>query len=220
MSLLYTVSQHVLHAFFWAFYNHSVYFPKNVAYPEGVLIAANHASFLDPPLIAASWRTPVHFLARKTLFDGPILKRVITKLNAHPLEKNNELQTFKLAVSLLQQGKNILIFPEGTRSENGKIASFKTGAALLAQKTKVPIIPTFIHGTFDAWPKTRTLFLPIGYETICLFGKPLYIEDFGEKKQAQQGITEALHSQVLDLQKHFENKDFSAFERFSFAQSS
>jgi len=219
MSLFYTISQRALQAFFWAFYNHTVYYPKNVQYPKGALIAANHASFFDPPLIAVSWHAPIHFLARKTLFDTKFLKSIITKLNAHPLEKNNELQAFKLAASLLSEGKNILIFPEGTRSDTGGIGSFKTGAALLAKKTQAPIIPAYIHGSFALWPKQKKLFRPIGYETACMFGKPLYFSDFGEKKQAQEEITKALHSQVLDLQKRYEEKDFSDFTRFSFEKS-
>lgn len=199
MSLFYTLSTHVLKSLFSVFYAHEVYIPKDVAFPKGAIIAANHTSFFDPPLIAASWPEPIHFLARKTLFDVPFLRPLITKLNAHPLKGTNDLSAFKQAAALLAEGKKILIFPEGTRSDDGKLAPFKTGVAMLAERTKAPIIPCYIHGSFEAWPKQSRFPKPFGYKTACIFGSPIYSEAFGTGKEAQAAITKHLHQEIRKL---------------------
>lgn len=199
MSLFYKVSRSFLKGFFWAFYGHKVYLPKGICYPKGVIIAANHASFFDPPLISVSWPEPIHFLARKTLFDVPLLSPIIRGLNAHPLASGSELSAFKAACRLLQEGKNILIFPEGTRSAEGAIAPFKSGASLLALKAKVPIVPAYIHGSFKAWPRHNKLPLPFGYQTACVFGEPIFAEALG-----QEELTKKLEAAVRELKESLE----------------
>src|SRR5438552_5797557 len=121
MSLFYKASRLSLKVLFRALYSHEVYLPEQLLYNQGAIIAANHASFLDPPLIAVSWPEPIHFLARKELFEKPLLQPIITGLNAHPLGGTNDLSSLKLACKLLQEGKKILVFPEGTRSHDGKL---------------------------------------------------------------------------------------------------
>jgi 1-acyl-sn-glycerol-3-phosphate acyltransferase len=199
MSLFYTLSLRVLQGVFSAFYAHEVYIPKGMVFPKGAIIAANHASFFDPPLVAASWPEPIHFLARKTLFDVPLLNPIITGLNAHPLKGTNDLSAFKQATALLAEGKKILIFPEGTRSPDGKIAPFKTGVAMLAERTKAPIIPCYIDGSFKVWPKQARFPKPFGYKTACIFGHPIYPEDFGTGKDAQAALTNHLHQEICKL---------------------
>ena len=201
MSLFYTLSKRLLQGLLSLFYAHNSHLDGTV--PQGAIIAANHASFLDPPLVAASWPEPIHFLARKTLFDVPLLKPIITGLNAHPLRREGDVNSFKLACSLVEEGKKILIFPEGTRSSDGTIGSFKTGVGMLADRTRAPIIPCYIHGSFKVWPKGRRLPSPFGYTTACIFGAPIYPDAFGTGKEAQSAMTNHLHQEILKLQKQY-----------------
>ena len=206
MTVFYSVSRQCLKGFFWAFYDDKVFIPNGIQFPKGVILAANHASFFDPPLVAASWPEPIHFLARKTLFDLPILSPLIKNLNAHPLASGSELAALKAACRLLGEGKSMLIFPEGTRSLDGKIAPFKSGACLLSQKAKAPIIPVYIHGSFDAWPRHKKLPIPFGYHTACAFGPPIWPESFENSKEGQQAMTEFLQKEVERLQTEVETR--------------
>lgn len=199
MAVFYSVSRSGLKCLFWAFYGHKVFIPKDVVFPKGSIIAANHASFFDPPLVAVSWPEPIHFLARKSLFDVPLLSQVITGLNAHPLASGSELGALKAACRLLSEGKNVLIFPEGTRSFDGSIAPFKAGASLLSQKAKAPIIPVYIHGSFAVWPRQKQLPAPFGYQTACVFGPPILPEQFDDSRDGQQALTLHLQNEVQRL---------------------
>jgi 1-acyl-sn-glycerol-3-phosphate acyltransferase len=206
MTTFYSISCSCLRGLFWAFYRHKVFLPDAGQFPQGVIIAANHASFLDPPLIASSFPTPVYFLARKTLFDLPVLSPLIKSLNALPLASGSELTALKQACKLLGEGKNMLIFPEGTRSLDGTLAPFKTGVSLLSQKAKAPIIPTYIHGSFEAWPRHKQFPSPFGHTTSCVFGSPIYPQDFTEGKEGQQAIAHALEDEVRRLQTWYESE--------------
>ncbi len=201
MSLFYRISQLSLKGLFKVAYSHKVYIPEGVTYPDGAIIAANHASFLDPPLVAASWPEPIHFLARKTLFDVPLLRPIITGLNAHPLQAANDTGALKQALELLQEGKKILLFPEGTRSRDGTMAPFKQGIGMLARKSGACIIPAYIHGSYKAWPKNKKYPTLFGAKTACVFGKPIYISEFGEldAKALQLKITSRLEQEVVQL---------------------
>ncbi len=190
MTVLYSVSKNCLRSFFWAFYSHEV--ALHTPSIQGAIIAANHASFFDPPLIAASWPEPIHFLARKTLFDVPILRPLIQRLNAHPLSTKGQMGALKQMTELLQEKKTILIFPEGTRSTDGSIAPFKSGVGLLAKRANAPIIPAYIHGSFQIWPRSKGWPHLFGYHSMCLFGAPIWPEEEVEKEALTQRVEDAV----------------------------
>jgi 1-acyl-sn-glycerol-3-phosphate acyltransferase len=178
MSFFYRASRLSLKSLFSMLYSHKTHLPEELLPNQGAIIAANHASFLDPPLIAVSWPEPIHFLARKELFYNPVLRAIITNLNAHPVGTTGDTTaSIKLACKLLQEGKKVLIFPEGTRSSTGDIEVFKSGITLLAKRSGCPVIPAYIHGSFDLWPRTRARPYFFGHKTACLFGPPIGFQD-------------------------------------------
>lgn len=205
MSLFYKISRLCLSGLFKIAYSHEVILPEGVVFPDGAIIAANHASFLDPPLVAISWPEPIHFLARKTLFDSPLLRPLITTLNAHPLTGSNDASSLKLACQLVNEGKKILIFPEGTRSLDGSLSPFKQGIGMLMRKSGAAIIPTYIHGSYNAWPKNKKFPNLFRTKTACVFGKPLFLADFEEQdpKALQIAIASGLHKEILALQQQY-----------------
>lgn len=201
----YTIARTCLKGLFKVAYGHKSILQETAIISQGAIIAANHASFLDPPLVAISWPEPIHFLARKTLFDVPLLNPIITNLNAHPLGGSSDLSSLKLACKLIEEGKKILIFPEGTRSTDGSIAPFKQGIGMLAARAKCPIIPAYIHGSAKAWPKEKKYPSLFRAKTACVFGKPLMLEDFAglEGKELQQQISLKLHAEITALRDQF-----------------
>ena len=201
MSFFYTLSRICLTSLFKLAYSNEVIMPEGAVFPEGAIISANHASFLDPPLVAISWPEPIHFLARKTLFDVRLLKPLITSLNAHPLTGANDASSLKLACRLLNEGKKILIFPEGTRSVDGELSPFKQGIGMLVRKSGAAIIPTYIHNSYNAWPKNKKYPNLFRTKTACVFGKPILLSEFDEQdpRVLQQKIASRLHEEILGL---------------------
>ena len=155
------------------FYRFRVELPVS-HYPKAAILAPNHASFLDPPVVAAACREEVHFLARSSLFRKKWWAFFLKRLNAHPVDGSlQDLASLRSVVELLRQGNKVVLFPEGGRTETGDLQGVKMGAAMLALRAGVPIIPVFIQGTFEAWP--RHAFWPKwGTSIDCIFGDPIF----------------------------------------------
>jgi 1-acyl-sn-glycerol-3-phosphate acyltransferase len=181
-------------------YRHKIYgvehFPKG-----GGIIAGNHASYLDPPLISISCPGQVHFLARGSLFNFGPFGWLIRKLNTHPVTKGKEnLGTIKLTVDLIMEGKKVLIFPEGTRSPDGHLRAGQAGVGMLVMRTKCQVIPVYVHGSYDIWGKGRRPRL--WGKTACVFGTPLDFSKWDEsvsKKEAQGKIVDEIMAKIAGL---------------------
>jgi len=164
-------------------------------------IASNHVSFFDPPVVAASCPYEINFLARASLFRNRFFGFLIRKLNAHPIGISaSDRKTFKVTFDLLKESQKVLIFPEGERSRTEEIAEVKSGIGFLAWKSKAPIVPTFIEGTFRAWPRFKKY--PSLFKKItCTFGKPIYIQDFShlDRDQAIKEISQKTKEALIEL---------------------
>lgn len=190
---------------FRLFYHHKIYGLHHF-HPGPALIAANHISFLDPPIVSVSAPQEVHFLARKTLFRNPLFGALIRNLNSHPVSgKAEDVTVFKTIVSLLKEGKKVIIFPEGKRSPDGTIGEIKPGISLLISRTKAAIIPTYIHGTFEIWSRKQKLPKLTG-KTAVVFGTPLFFEESEgkDKKEAQKMLSDKLEKALHDLKDWYE----------------
>lgn len=196
-TLFYRVCKGIVLGLIKLFYRHKVTGMQKV--PAGAaLLASNHVSFLDPPIIGTSCPFPVHFFARASLFNGALLRFFISRLNTHPLQYgDHELAAMKMACQLLEEGKKIILFPEGERSFNGELNELKPGAARIALRTNAPIVPVYLEGVFKVWPRTRGLPRLFG-KTRCHFGEPIYPSSYAHlpKKEAAEklnhDLTEAL----------------------------
>lgn len=114
----------------------------------GLLIASNHISEMDPPVLGSCIPRTVRYMAKSELFTGRALAWLITQLGAFPVNRRGVDRTALLtAESILAEGGALLIFPEGTRSNDGRPLPPKPGVGLLASKTGVPVLPAFLHGT-------------------------------------------------------------------------
>ncbi len=170
-------------------------------YKGSGIIAANHASYLDPPLLGVSWPEDVHYLAREPLFKNKIFGGLIRQLNSHPLKGHaGDIGVFKTILQLLKEGKKVILFPEGKRTFDNTFSPIRPGIGLLVTKSGSSIIPTYIFGTFDAWPRTKKF--PRMWKKIgCVFGTPIRAEDYKDmdRKIAQDEITEKLKQSLIDL---------------------
>ncbi|MDR1928529.1 MAG: 1-acyl-sn-glycerol-3-phosphate acyltransferase [Endomicrobium sp.] len=168
--ILFLLGRQIFRTIFSLFYRWQIDGIENIPKSGGAIIAPNHISFFDPPLIGASIYRPLYFMAKKALFDIPILRYIIKRTNAFPIEQfKNNIKTIRYAFSLLQQGNLLLIFPEGTRrkteTKDKKIEKVNPGIGMLACRACVPLIPTKIEN-IDMMLKFKQIKLK--------YGKPIY----------------------------------------------
>lgn len=182
------------------FYRLKVHGIKNIP-PGAAILAANHVSYLDPPIVGVATPFPVHFFAKASLFHGKILRFFISRLNTHPLQYGNqELSAVKLACELLEVGKKVVLFPEGERSFNGQLKELKAGVARIALRVDAPIVPIYIEGAFKIWPRMQKLPRFFGKMT-CHFGKPIDPAHYRHlpKKEAGLQLTQDLADAIAAL---------------------
>jgi 1-acyl-sn-glycerol-3-phosphate acyltransferase len=127
--------------------------------PTGaVIIAPNHVTYADPPLVSIPVRRPVYYMAWNRLFAVPGLSWLIRRLRAFPVDiDSSDPRATREAVRVLQAGEALMIFPEAGRSPDGRLQRFRLGAFRLACSLGVPILPVTILGAHEAWPPGRTL---------------------------------------------------------------
>jgi 1-acyl-sn-glycerol-3-phosphate acyltransferase len=207
MKVFYRITSFGLQIFFHLFYRFSIY-GIDSPYQGKAIFAPNHTSFLDPPLIGAAWPEEIHFLAKAPLFRNKFWGKILTHLNAHPVHGTvQDIESFRLICQLLKQGKKVVIFPEGERSSTGQLQPIKSGISMLALRMQCPIIPVYIGGTFEAWPKHS--FLPkFGSSIICVFGKPIFphFPEGMNKKQMQEQLTQQVQQELQALSCCHESK--------------
>lgn len=139
----------------------------------GAVIAANHCSYLDPPVMAGcSNRRIVHFMARDTLFSNPVARWFFPRVGVIALDRTKgDLGALKKAIATLKDGHVIGLFPEGTRSPDGQMREAKGGIGFLIAKGDVPVVPLYISGTFAAFPKGADKLRP--GRLVARFGPPI-----------------------------------------------
>lgn len=131
---------------------------RNVPREGGVILAANHASFLDPIAVGCALVRPIDYLARQSLFDVPGFGWFLRSIRVHPVRRGeSDLAAMRQMISLLSGGAVLVVFPEGTRTRDGRIQPLRGGVGLLAQKSGASVVPVWVEGGFAAWPRHRTL---------------------------------------------------------------
>jgi 1-acyl-sn-glycerol-3-phosphate acyltransferase len=114
----------------------------------GLIVAANHISFWDPPMIGAALPREMHFLAKEELFRTPGLGLLIRSVNAIPIRRGvADLSGLARALEVLRDGKALLMFPEGSRMRDGELHPARPGVGMMAVQGDVPIVPCYISGS-------------------------------------------------------------------------
>lgn len=136
------------------------------------LVCSNHQSYLDPILAGAMCDRRLNYLARESLFRSRLFGGLMRFYDAIPVRRDGmSIAGLKETLRRLKREELVLIFPEGTRTEDGAIQPLKPGFIVLARKAKVPIVPLAIAGAFDVWPKGAKLPRPA---RVCMaVGRPI-----------------------------------------------
>ena len=173
-------------------------FNRHYEPPRGpALYISNHQSFLDPPLMSLALRRPMNFMARESLFRHRPFARFITSLNAFPVKRASaDTAALKEALRRLRRGEQLVVFPEGTRTADGRIGPFLPGVALLARRAAEWVVPVLIEGAFEAWPRTRPL--PVPGRIVVAYCRPLGRGDV--RRLGDAGLLEEVRRRLIVMQ--------------------
>ncbi len=173
----------------------------NVPLEGALVVASNHLSLLDPPLIGCACPRELRYVAKAELFRIPVLSALFRRLGGFPVERGTaDVGAIRTALHHLREGRAVLIFIEGTRGSGDCLLPPTPGATLLARQSGAPVLPTAIIGTHRAMPKGAKL--PRLAKVKVAFGKPVsYAELFGERtdRAARDAFTEYLMEQIATL---------------------
>lgn len=165
---------------------------ENVPKTGGVIMAANHLSNWDPPMAGTYMPRPVAYMAKEELFKPAAAGAVIRALYAFPVKRGAaDRSAIKTALGILKQGLCLGVFPEGTRSRDGKLGKAESGVALLAAMGKVPVVPTAIIGTNKIFQNGGLL-----PRIKIIFGEPLYFEGKHNDKEALNAFAAKIMSSI------------------------
>ncbi|MBL9128418.1 MAG: 1-acyl-sn-glycerol-3-phosphate acyltransferase [Verrucomicrobiales bacterium] len=163
-----------------------------------VILAANHASFMDPPLIGASCPRALSYLARESLFAAPAVGWLLRSVGSVPVDRDGASgKGLKTILERLIGGEGIILFPEGTRTPDGRIHAGRAGIGLIVVKSKAPVVPARVFGTFEAWGRHRRL--PLPKPVAVRFGPPMRFDAaIAEAESATRVRVKEIYQEVTD----------------------
>lgn len=167
------------------------------------LVAANHASYLDPSLVGSQVPRQMAFFARKTLWQGGLSRWWLDMVGTIPVDRDGgqDVSAIKRVLRTLKEGKGLVLFPEGTRSPDGRLQAPKAGIGLICCRAQVPVVPARVFNSFAAYGKGRGLRL--GTPVSIVFGPPLTPAEYDSPaagKERYQIASERIMQRIAQLQ--------------------
>lgn len=198
MNLSYRLGWTFFRALYAVYFRWRVYNADRVPLEGGVILAANHASFIDPPLVGAALPRSINYLARESLFRFPIMGAVLRSWQAVPVNRDGGgAAGLKAILDRLLAGGGIILFPEGTRTLDGRLQPARSGVGLTVIKSAAPVVPVRVFGSFEAYG--RHMKIPRPHRVTVKFGKPM---DFtalrAEAQTCDKARLKAIYQQVAD----------------------
>ncbi len=168
----------------------------------GAILAMNHQSYLDPPLAGICCQREIHYLARKTLMQWPILGPLFPQMNVIPVDQERaDMSALKAVIKLVRAGECTVVFPEGSRTPDGQLQAAQPGLGLIIAKTLAPVVPMRIFGAHEAFPRGGK---PRPFRPITLvIGEPMYFTKAdleGEGRDLYQKLSDRVMERIAAIQ--------------------
>ncbi len=176
---------------------------ENIDLSRSYIFAGNHQSQIDIFSLQAALGFDFRWMAKKELFRIPLFGWGMKLAGYIPVDRSGgkkALKSLDEAAKRIAGGTSVIIFPEGTRSRDGQIHPFKAGGMILAIKSKVPLVPLAIHGTYELLPKGK-LFAKSG-KVVIVFGEPIETAEYSTKQKHE--LADRLHDVVVALKRQAE----------------
>ncbi|MGD0112532.1 MAG: lysophospholipid acyltransferase family protein [Armatimonadota bacterium] len=187
---LYAMARVFLRAFFRLFNRWEVVGRERVPAEGGVLLIANHTSYVDPPIVGTASPRPVNFMAKAELFRIPVLGWLIRRTHAFPVRRDTtDREALRRAIRLLRDGRVLLVFPEGTRSPDGRVMEAEQGAAFIALSAGAHVVPVAIDGADRVLPRHSPIVRP-GKLRVA-FGEPVDLSQLCGQRLTREVLGQA-----------------------------
>ena len=198
MNPVYFVGWSFFRLMYATYFRWQVFNPERVPLTGGVILASNHASFLDPPLVGSGVKRPINYLARESLFRNPIAGWVLRNWQAVPVDRDGGgARGLKAILNRLFDGGAIILFPEGTRTKDGKLQPAQSGIGLTVIKSEAPVVPCRVFGTYECYSKKWKIHKPI--RLAVKYGKPMMFEKLrAEAKTCDKQRLKVIYQEVAD----------------------
>ncbi len=198
MNLSYRIGWTCFRVMYATYFRWRVFGAENVPLQGGVILASNHASFLDPPLVGSGLKRDINYLARESLFRFPGIGALLRSWNSVPVDRDGGgAKGLKTILNRLLDGNGIILFPEGTRTLDGKLQPARSGIGLTVIKSTAPVVPVRVFGTFEAYGKNHKF--PRPHRVMVKYGKPMNFEILrAEAKTCDKTRLKEIYQQVAD----------------------
>ncbi len=169
--MIYRVIWFICRGLFTLFWRYRIRGAHHLPATGPVLVASNHVSYMDPPVVAVGVWRPLRFMAKEELFRGAFA-RFIRQIGAFPVKRGAvDRAALKQSFDILESGQGLVLFPEGTRGEGGELRAPEMGVGMIAYRAGVPVVPCYVHGTDQAMPRKGGIRLaPIS----VTYGEPMH----------------------------------------------
>lgn len=196
---MYLFFRKLLSIFFHIKYKINVINEENIPKLKGgYIVASNHQSYTDPPLIAAVIRGKFSFMAKEELFKNPFFSWLIKRCGAFPVTRGSgDDAPIKNALEVIKKGRIFVIFPEGTRSKDGTIGRVKSGIALIASEASAPVLPVCIR-----YRGKRDIDINIGK---FIPAEEVHIDE--EDRKSMRKVSNRIHDELVALQQEISDND-------------
>src|SRR5689334_2778005 len=199
MNPVYYVGWVCFRTLYKTYFRARMYHAERVPESGPVIIASNHASFLDPPLVGSCLHRGISYLARDTLFRYPGIGWLLRKWESVPVDREGGgAAGLRAILDRLLAGGGIILFPEGTRTRDGKLQPARSGIGLVVIKSTAPVVPVRVFGTYEAFGKHVRFPRPF-HRVVVKYGKPM---DFAALRAEAKGCPKErlkqIYQQVAD----------------------
>ncbi len=162
----------------------------------GVIVASNHASYLDIPLIGCAMPRRADYLGKAELFKYPGMNWFLRQLGGIPIRRNNfQRDMLREVVRRLAAGRAVVIYPEGVRTPNGQLGEARPGLGMLVLLSGAPVVPAYVKGTREAWPPDRSWFRP--WPVTVRFGPPMRFDVKALRNEDDRAIYQRISRAVM-----------------------
>lgn len=184
--LVYQISRFLMRIWLILCFRYTTYEARHVPLSGACILASNHASFLDPLLVGCNlYRRFIRFMARDTLFHNRLFYWWARQVGVVMLDREKgDIGAMKSALKILKDGGALCLFPEGTRTRDGNLQKTKGGIGFLIAKAAVPVIPVYIKGSFQAFPRGARLPRPV--KISVYYGTPLTPKDWADNAGSRE----------------------------------
>ncbi len=198
MNPSYRIGWQLFRALYATYFRWSVFGAENVPLSGGVILASNHASFLDPPLVGAGLDRDINYLARESLFRFPGIGALLRSWNSVPVDRDGGgASGLREILGRLHDGGGIILFPEGTRTLDGKLLPARSGIGLTVIKSTAPVVPVRVFGTFEAYGKHVKF--PRPHPIAVKYGRPMHFEKLrAEAKECSKPRLKEIYQEVAN----------------------